>query len=213
MVNKWYGDIPGGMKPARILPAEPEQITFREQQLDRNVPANAFYYAFKMDERRSEGYYLADVLSDALGRDKSSRLYTELKKNKQLVSEIGAYITGSLDNGLLVISGKLNDGVSFDQVDQAIWEELEKMKVHAMPDHELHRLMNKLKTSREFEEQGLLNRAMNLSQFELIGDANGINEEATIYDAIQPVHLQETAMKLFKKSNCSLLKVNATTNA
>ena len=213
MVNKWYGDIPGGMKPARILPAEPEQITFREQQLDRNVPANAFYYAFKMDERRSEGYYLADVLSDALGRDKSSRLYTELKKNKQLVSEIGAYITGSLDNGLLVISGKLNDGVSFDQVDQAIWEELEKMKVHAMPDHELHRLMNKLKTSREFEEQGLLNRAMNLSQFELIGDANGINEEATIYDAIQPGHLQETAMKLFKKSNCSLLKVNATTNA
>jgi predicted Zn-dependent peptidase len=213
MVHKWYGDIPGGMKPARILPAEPEQITFREQQLDRNVPANAFYYAFKMDERRSEGYYLADVLSDALGRDKSSRLYTELKKNKQLVSEIGAYITGSLDNGLLVISGKLNDGVSFDQVDQAIWEELEKMKVHAMPDHELHRLMNKLKTSREFEEQGLLNRAMNLSQFELIGDANGINEETTIYDAIQPVHLQETAMKLFKKSNCSLLKVNATTNA
>jgi predicted Zn-dependent peptidase len=213
MVNKWYGDIPGGMKPARILPAEPEQTTFREQQLDRNVPANAFYYAFKMDERRSEGYYLADVLSDALCRDKSSRLYTELKKNKQLVSEIGAYITGSLDNGLLVISGKLNDGVSFDQVDQAIWEELEKMKVHAMPDHELHRLMNKLKTSREFEEQGLLNRAMNLSHFELIGDANGINEEATIYDAIQPVHLQETAMKLFKKSNCSLLKVNATPNA
>jgi predicted Zn-dependent peptidase len=213
MVNKWNGDIPGGMKPARILRAEPEQTTFREQLLDRNVPANAFYYAFKMDERRSEGYYLADVLSDALGRDKSSRLYTELKKNKQLVSEIGAYITGSLDNGLLVISGKLNDGVSFDQVDQAIWEELEKMKVHAMPDHELHRLMNKLKTSREFEEQGLLNRAMNLSQFELIGDANGINEEATIYDAIQPVHLQETAMKLFKKSNCSLLKVNATTNA
>jgi predicted Zn-dependent peptidase len=213
MVNKWYGDIPGGMKPARILPAEPEQTTFREQQLDRNVPANAFYYAFKMDERRSEGYYLADVLSDALGRDKSSRLYTELKKNKQLVSEIGAYITGSLDNGLLLISGKLNDGVSFDQVDLAIWEELEKMKDHAMPDHELHRLMNKLKTSREFEEQGLLNRAMNLSQFELIGDANGINEEAAIYDAIQPVHLQETAMKLFKKSNCSVLKVNATPNA
>lgn len=213
IVNKWYGDIPGGMKPARMLPAEPEQTTFREQQLGRNVPANAFYYAFKMDERRSEGYYLADVLSDALGRDKSSRLYTELKKNKQLVSEIGAYITGSLDNGLFLISGKLNDGVSFDQVDRAIWEELEKMKVHAIPEHELHRLMNKLKTSREFEEQGLLNRAMNLSQFELIGDANGINEEAAIYDAIHPVHLQETAMKLFKKSNCSLLKVNATPNA
>lgn len=213
VVNKWYGDIPGGIKPPRILPTEPEQTTFREQVLNRNVPANAFYYAFKMAERRSEGYYMADVLSDALGRDKSSRLYTELKKNKQLVSEIGAYITGSLDNGLLIISGKLNDGISFDQLDNALWEELEKIKAHEMPMHELQRLMNKLKTSREFEEQGLLNRAMNLSQFELLGDANGINEEAEIYDAIQPSHLQTTAMQIFKKSNCSLLKVNAVQHA
>lgn len=213
VVNKWYGDIPGGIKPARILPTEPEQTTFREMILERNVPANAFYYAFKMAERRSEGYYMADVLSDALGRDKSSRLYTELKKNKQLVSEIGAYITGSLDNGLLIISGKLNDGISFEQLDNALWEELEKIKAHEMPMNELHRLMNKLKTSREYEEQGLLNRAMNLCQFELLGDANGINEEAEIYDAIQPSHLQAIAMQLFQKSNCSLLKVNATQHA
>ena len=213
VVNKWYGDIPGGIKPARILPTEPEQTTFREMILERNVPANAFYYAFKMAERRSEGYYMADVLSDALGRDKSSRLYTELKKNKQLVSEIGAYITGSLDNGLLIISGKLNDGISFEQLDNALWEELEKIKAHEMPMNELQRLMNKLKTSREFEEQGLLNRAMNLCQFELLGDANGINEEAEIYDAIQPSHLQATAMQIFKKSNCSLLKVNAAQHA
>jgi predicted Zn-dependent peptidase len=170
-------------------------------------------HAFKMAERRNEGYYLADVLSDALGRDKSSRLYVALKKGKQLVSEIGAYITGSLDDGLLVISGKLNDGITFQQLDQALWEELDKMKSDPLPIEELKRLKVKLKTSREFEEQGLLNRAMNLCQYELLGDANGINEEAAIYDAIQPIHLQEMAIQLFQQNKLSVLKVNANPNA
>ncbi len=212
-VHKWYGEIPSGLKPARVLPSEPEQTSYREQQLERNVPASAFYYAFKMAERRNEGYYLADVLSDALGRDKSSRLYVALKKGKQLVSEIGAYITGSLDDGLLVISGKLNDGITFQQLDEALWEELDKMKSYPLPIEELKRLKVKLKTSREFEEQGLLNRAMNLCQFELLGDANGINEEAAIYDAIQPIHLQEMAIQLFQQNKLSVLKVNANPNA
>lgn len=213
MVNKWYGDIPDGIKPARILDKEPEQTEFREKTIDRAVPTDAFYYAFNMPERRHEGFYLCDVLSDALGRDKSSRLYVSLKKEQKLASEIGAYIMGSMDNGLLVISGKLNDGVTFEMLDKALWEELEKLKVHPVSKKELDRLMIKIRTSKEFQEQGLLNRAMNLCLFELLGDANGINEEDQIYMAIQPSHLQETAIRYLHPANCSLLKVKATQNA
>lgn len=213
LTEKWFGDIPGGIKPARVLPAEPSQNEYREETIERNVPADAFYYAFKMPERRDEGYYFTDVLSDALGRDKSSRLYISLKKESKLASEINAYITGSLDNGLLMISGKLNDGVSFEDLDKALWSELEKLKNTAIEDIELHRLMIKIRTAREFQEQGLLNRAMNLCLFELLGDANGVNIEHEIYQSIQPEHLQETAIHLFKKENCSLLKVKSVKHA
>ena len=211
-VSKWFGDIPEKLKPARILPAEPEQTEFREKILERNVPTDAFYYAFKMAERRNDGYYIADVLSDCLGRDKSSRLYIALKKEQKLVSEIGAYISGDLDNGLLIISGKLNPGVTFDMLDKALWEALDELKKSPMKESELNRLMIKIRTAREFQEQGLLNRAMNLCYFELLGDANGINEEHLIYQAIQPDHLQESAIHLFRKENCSLLKVKSMSN-
>lgn len=211
-VSKWFGDIPEKLKPARILPAEPEQTEFREKILERNVPTDAFYYAFKIAERRNDGYYIADVLSDCLGRDKSSRLYIALKKEQKLVSEIGAYISGDLDNGLLIISGKLNPGVTFDMLDNALWEALDELKKSPMKESELNRLMIKIRTAREFQEQGLLNRAMNLCYFELLGDANGINEEHLIYQAIQPEHLQETAIHLFRKENCSLLKVKSLSN-
>ncbi|TNF46839.1 MAG: insulinase family protein, partial [Bacteroidetes bacterium] len=156
---------------------------------------------------------MADVLSDALGRDKSSRLYASLKKEQKLVSEIGAYITGSLDNGLLIIGGKLNDGVSFNMFDKALWEVLEKLKNEIMDDTELDRLMIKIRTAREFQEQGLLNRAMNLCQFELLGDANGINEEHEIYNSITPKDLQRMAKEILKPTNCSLLKVKSNQNA
>ena len=213
LTEKWFGEIPGGIKPARVLPAEPSQNEYREETIERNVPADAFYYAFKMPERRDEGYYFTDVLSDALGRDKSSRLYISLKKESKLVSEINAYITGSLDNGLLMISGKLNEGVAFEDLDKALWSELEKLKNTAIEEMELHRLMIKIRTAREFQEQGLLNRAMNLCLFELLGDANGVNIEHEIYQSIQPEHLQETAIHLFKKENCSLLKVKSVKHA
>jgi predicted Zn-dependent peptidase len=213
VVEKWYGPIPAGIKPARILENEPEQHEFREKIIERPVPTDAFYYAFKMPERRNEGFYMADVLSDALGRDKSSRLYISLKKEQKLVSEIGAYITGAMDQGLLVISGKLNDGVSFEDLDKALWKELDKIQTHPISQDELDRLMIKIRTSKEFQEQGLLNRAMNLCVFELLGDAEGINTEHEIYHAIQPSHLQETALHILKPTNCSLLKVKASTNA
>ena len=213
LVEKWFGDIPSGIKPARVLASEPNQNEYREETIERTVPADAFYYAFKMPERRDEGYYFADVLSDSLGRDKSSRLYIRLKKEQKLVSEINAYITGSMDNGLLMISGKLNEGVTFEELDKVLWAELDKLKTSTIEEMELHRLMIKIRTAREFQEQGLLNRAMNLCLFELLGDANGVNIEHEIYQSIQPEHLQETAIHLFKKENCSLLKVKSVNHA
>jgi predicted Zn-dependent peptidase len=206
-VSFWFGSIPSGKKPPRILPLEPKQLEFRELMVERNVPANAFYYAFKMSERKNEEYYIADILSDALGREKSGRLHVTLKKEKQLVSDITSYITGSLDEGLLIITGKLNDGVDFNQFDNEFWKCLEKVKSVEINENELNRLKIKIRTAREFQEQGLLNRAMNLCFYEMLGDANGVNEEHLIYQAITPETLQFTANEILRKENCSLLKI------
>ena len=42
--------------------------------------SGTFYYAFKMPGRLDPDFLTIDVISDALGRDKSSRLYNSLKK-------------------------------------------------------------------------------------------------------------------------------------
>ena len=209
LTEKWFGNIPSGIKPARLLPQEPKQSNKKEKTIERNVPSDAFYFAFKMPERKSVEYYVVDVLSDALGRDKSSRLYTKIQKEQKLVTEINAYISGSLDNGLLVIEGKLSEGKTFEEVENAIWAVLSEIKNIQLSNEELNRLKNKIRTAKEFQEQGLLNRTMNLCYFELLGDANGINEEAILYENIQAEHIHAVANEILQENNCTLLKVKA----
>lgn len=210
MVNKWYGDIPAGDKYHRALSQEPQQSEFREKTIEREVPTDAFYYAFKMCSRTHKDFYTTDLISDILGRDKSARLFVKLKKVKQLVSSINAFIMGSLDDGLLVVSGKLNEGVSFKELDEALWPELEKLREQEIEVGELKKVLNKVRTSKEFEEQGMLDRAMALCYFELLGDAELINSENEKYTSITPEKLRSVAQSVIRKENCSLLKIKAT---
>lgn len=209
LVEKWYGDIPAGPPNERALYMEPEQEEYRELTLENDVPSDAFYYAFKMPNRKSPFYHTCDIISDALGGDKSSRLFHALQKDKKIVTEIQAYIMGSLDEGLFLISGKIAPGHNFEEMDEALWETLNELLLSGIEAKELNRLKNKIRTAKEFQEQGLLNRAMNLSFHELLGDADGINKEAEQYAKITPEQFLQTARMLFQKTQCSLLKIKA----
>lgn len=212
LVEKWYGSIPAKAKPIRQITAEPKQTAFKEKTIERNVPSDAVYFTFKMEGRGTDDYYVADVISDIFGRDKSSRLYVSLKKEQQLVSEINCYVTGSIDPGLLVITAKLNDGVSFDQVQEAIKKELDKLHETLIDADEFHRILEKIRTAKEFQDQGILNRAMNLSFFELLSKAEDINQESERYHAITIEDVQRVARKVLQFDNCSLLKIKAVQN-
>lgn len=210
LVEKWFGDIPSIEKPTRNLPIEPTQTELREKTIERDVPADAFYYAFKMCSRKSPEYFVADTLSDALGRDKSARLYTSLKKDKNLVSNINAYVMGSLDEGLLVISGKLNKDVSFQALDTALWQELEELKNTELSKSELDKIMIKIRTAKEFQDQSMLSKAMNLSSYELLGDASWINNEKEIYTNITTKDILDLSQKILVKEQCSILRIKST---
>ncbi len=132
-----------------------------------------------------------------------------LKKELQLVSDINCYVTGSFDTGLLIITGKLNEGITFEQLDAALWELLEILKGEIIDQKELDKILLKIRTTKEFDDQGILNRAMNLCVHELLGDANGVNEENEKYLSISGEHIYSIANETLKKTNCSLLKVKA----
>jgi len=203
--EKWFGAIPAGEKYYRNLPQEAEQHEARRETVTAKVPLNDVYIAFQMGTRTDDDYYVVELLSDVLSRGNSSRLYKSLIKEKQIFSEVHAYITGSLDKGMFVLEGKPLEGISIEQAEAALWEELEKIKAEEIPADELTKVQNKTESTMIFSEMSLLDKAMNLASFELLGDADLINHETARYLAVNAAQVKEQANKLFRRDNSSTL--------
>lgn len=203
--EKWFGQIPRGPENRRVLPQEPKQEQARSISVERNVPLDAIYKVYHMCSRYDQEYYTMDIISDILSRGNSSRLYKELIKNKRLFSEINAYVTGDMDKGLFVISGKLVSGVKMEDAEQAIAEELDKLKDHLIGQDELVKVKNKIESTLVFSEMEVLNKAMNLAISELLGDASLINREVEFYAAVTSEQVREQSRIVFDPNNCSTL--------
>jgi len=207
--EKWFGDIPSGNIVPRTIPQEPAQERLQQRINHAKVPIDAIYLAFHIPERMHKDYYSIDLLSDILSNGSSSRLYRRLHKEQKIFSSIDAYITGSIDPGLLIVEGKLADGVTMEKGEEAIWKELEMIKEELISEEELQKIKNKAESTLIFSESNVLNKAMNLAFFELLGDANRINEEVNLYQQVNTQDIQKAAQQIFKKENCSALYYKA----
>ena len=205
MAEKWFGTIPAGDKYVRNLPKELVQTEERKETITADVPLNAFYMAFKMPERKHVDYQAYDLMSDILSQGQSSRLYNSLLKEKQLFSDIHAYITSSLDEGLFVVEGKLSEGVAMDDAEAAVWEELYKIAAEEVTETELTKVKNKSESIMVFAEMSLLDKAMNLAYYELLGDAADLNTEIDKYLAVTAPKIQHAAQQTFVREQCSTL--------
>ncbi|MCO5946978.1 M16 family metallopeptidase [Mucilaginibacter flavidus] len=205
LAEKWFGPIPPGEKYVRNLPQEPEQHDERRATVTAKVPLNDVYIAFQMGDRLDKTYYVAELLSDILSRGNSSRLYRSLVKEKQIFSEVHAYMTGSLDKGMFVFEGKPLENISIEMAEAAIWDELEKIKTINIPADELTKVQNKTESTMIFSEMSLLDKAMNLASFELLGDADLLNHETGKYLQVTAAQIKELANNLFRKDNSSTL--------
>ncbi len=205
LAQKWFEPIPAGEKYERNLPAELPQTAARSLTVTANVPLNAIYIAFKMPARKDPAYQVFDLLSDILSQGQSSRLYTSLLKEQQLFSDINAYMTGSIDEGLFIVEGKLISGVDKDLAEQAIWKELEKISEELVSDSELIKVKNKSESIMAFSEMNLLDKAMNLAYYELLGDADLLNAEMEKYSIVSAQQIREAAKATFVKENSSTL--------
>lgn len=205
MAEKWFGPIPSGEKHVRTLPAEPQQQGANHRVFEADVPLNAIYKAWHMEGRMSPGYYAADLITEIMGNGQASRLHQSLVKEKQLFSNINCYHTGSMDPGLLVIEGKIIEGKTPEEADAAIAEEVEKLLKDGVTDEELARAKNKIESMMAFEDMGLLSRANNLALYELMGDANMINEEWDKYNSVTREFLLATAKNIFRNENSNTL--------
>jgi zinc protease len=209
LCRKWFEPIPAGEKYVRNLKKEEKQTTARTLETSAKVPLNSIYKAFHTPGRFEDGFHNADLLSDILGRGKSSRLYSKLVKEKALFNNISAYVTASLDPGLLVIQGNLNQGIRLEDANAEIEEIVQEVIENRIEEKELEKVKNQSESTMAFAEVELLNRAMNLAFSANAGNADWCNQDADKIKAITPDSLQNMAKSVLRKDNCSTLYYHA----
>ncbi|HXB10606.1 MAG TPA: pitrilysin family protein [Bacteroidia bacterium] len=205
LCEKWFAPIPKGNPPVRNLPVEPKQTEPRKLELDRDVPAGAIYKAYHMGKRMDQSFYSMEIMADILTDGNASRLYVELVKKKKLFSEISAFTMESFDPGLFIVTGKLSEGVTMEAADEAIQAELKKAIADKVTKNELEKAQNKTESSLIFGEISVLNKAMNLAIFEVLGDANEVNNEVDKFFKVTEESLLVDAKAVLQESNCSTM--------
>ncbi len=213
LCEKWFEPIPSKTSIIPKYPVEPKQTQPRMLEVEADVPIDLILKGYKMGGRLDPDYFCSDLLSDILGSGRSARLYNVLVKEQAIFSEIDAYISGDVDPGLFLIEGKLQKGISFEQAENAIQTELNKLIVNNISAEELTKVINKTETNILFGDVNILNRAMKLAFAKFMGDIELVNTEIISYQSVTVDQIRMTARNMFREENCSTIYYKSKTNA
>lgn len=211
LCEKWFGPIPSITVADKVLPQEPKQLEHRFLEITADVPSKALYKTFHMPGRSDIKYHTSDLLSDLLGRGKSSPLYRELVNNKSMFHSLSAYVVGSADPGLLVIEGKLKDETPFEAAEEGVKTVIKSIQNGEVSDESVARIKSQAESSIAFGEVELLNRAIGLAYSAFLGDPNLINKDLEAVQAVSKKDLLDLSQEILIESNTTTLhyqKVN-----
>ena len=205
LAEKWFGGLPDTPRPAAPIPQEPPQEAPRREEVERDVPATTVTVAYRMGTRTSPDFYTADLVSDLLSGGDSGRLYRHLVKERRLLSSVNAYVTGDLDPGLFVFTGQLLPGVAPEAAEAAFREEIEALRTAPISQYETEKVKNKFEANTLFGELNVMNKAMNLGFYEMLGDLPLINGEVARYRAVSDEDIRAFCRSTLRPENASTL--------
>lgn len=205
LAEKWFGPIPSNPGKRSEIASEPAQNQKRTREVQAKVPTDALYKAYKMPAKGDPGYLEADLISDLLGSGKSSLLEQRLVKNGKIFASVGGYITGSVDPGLLVFSGKMESGITAKEAEQALDEVIGEFLQKEISDRDLQKIKNQGEAMKTYESIQLINRAMNLAYYAHLGDPGLYWQEFEEKSKIGATQIKIWANRLLQEDQASVL--------
>jgi predicted Zn-dependent peptidase len=145
MAEEYFGDIPAQQPPDEIETREPEQKG--ERRIEVEFPANAeVMIGYHVPTEPHPDTYPINVLASILGQGRTSRFYKRIYEDMQLTSrapEVSFEPGERLDN-LLVIQAVPRHPHTTDEVEAAIYAEIEDIQSEPPTERELERIKNML---------------------------------------------------------------------
>lgn len=168
-VVKKYGHMSPAKVEVSVIPAEPVQKQLRYRQLGGDIAEARLFLGFPMPAALTPQWYAAQILNAVLTEGESSILNRLLKDEKGWVSSVGSAPLDLKDQGYLAFQFSL-DPSRLDNVELAVWTELERIKAGALDDPDIDRAKNLLERNVYWDREELTNFAFDLARYEAISN-------------------------------------------
>jgi len=140
--------------------------------------------------------YAMRVLANVLATGESSRLYQLLVKEKQLATDVEAQAESRRGRSMFCILVHLRPGVKTEDVERAIYEEIEHVQKNGITERELEKARTQFRRSEIQSGQSDLNLAVTIGQYAVyFNDPDLINTIFEKYNAVTVGQVKQAAVK------------------
>lgn len=205
LAEKWFGDIPARETSKPEPPSEPAQLAKKTRTVLSDVPTDALYKVYHIPGRLMPGYLEADLITDVLGFGRSSILEKKLVSNTNVFASCRAYVLGSIDPNLLIISAKMEKGHNAEDAEILLDKVIEEFKQSTISPKVLQKVKNQADAMKTYEAVHLLNRAMKLAYYAHLGSPELYEEEYERKLKIKGEAIIQAARELLTDENSSVV--------
>ncbi len=181
LVARYFGGIAPGKEfpPFDLIRKEPRHE--RREVFPSRVPLPRIYRLYHLPRMGDRDWVAGDLLSTVLTSDKASRLEKSLVYEKQIATDVAAYVLPTEATGMLMLQATANDDVAIETVERAIDDEIERLAAGGITDDELTRAKNRAEVDYAHQIENYDTRA------DLIGMmATYFDEPKRVVDWLEP---------------------------
>jgi len=195
-IREEFAPIPRGMEIKPIDIDEPEQKGEKRVFLKKEAELPYILIAYKAPNILDDDAPALEVLAGVISGGKSARIYKSLIKERQIALEAGAeYLSLKRYPFLFFLYGTPLPGKTAEELESALYEEVEKIKDKPPTEREVQRAKNQIEAGFIMGQDSVFFQAKMLGIFEMIGDWRLKDKYLEGIRKVTPEEVQRVAKK------------------
>ena len=210
-VQKYFGDIPARKIPARNDVLEFDRVGYRHMELNLPVQVPNLFMAWNVRSlvtaKNPQDAYALTIIKNLLDSGISSRLQDRLVRDKKVLTAISvSYDPYSRGDSLLSISALPVDGVSLQEAEKAIQNEIDLLKTELIKPEEVERVTAKFVSNLVYSQDDIAGQTKMIGNLEINGLSFRLMDELPKhFETVTPQDIQRVANIYFSRDNLSTL--------
>jgi len=197
-----FGSIPRGMEILNPDVGEPEQSGERRVSVKKEAELPYILSAYKAVNISNDDSYALEVLSSVLAGGKSARFYRSLIDEKRIaLSADASYSSLEKYPALFYLEATVLPGKSEEEVEKALYDEVEKIKKEPPDEREVQKAKNQIEAGFLMGQDSLFFQAQVIAIFEMLGDWKLKDKYFEGIRKVTPQDVQRVAQKYLIEDN------------